>query len=466
MFNHSALSQDLSSLWSEARQPDTGQIEIQICFDKSFPALGGNTGRIKYALVPHHNECHLRDEIALYMKRFGVEAKFLMKVGQDLIDDITYERSILQVCKSNRILKLSVVPLVAQPRTLTASNLNQYNQKTTSAPPATMIDFTGPCREMLQSELAHKQKMLHPSTIAPSLSLVSPRNPHAEAVSSKNSTIATRRTSSSASSSIDMGQSKIHTRGIQKDSLPQPGVSRTKRPDGTKGHITPENDEVLRRHEVRNLRSEYEKEILQKSALRKTKVEKGTECPLCGIDTASDDSLKQWISRYNFLCKRMSSTPRELGIDEWRELLNDRLGALSKKFFLRRDTGSLFSVHLGCAEISWDWQRGEDMDTVIQDAANTKCDLCRGFGASCVCSHPNCDKVYHTSCALFSPGEYPWGYVSFGLKPHLRRCPKCPQHREQSARSTEEMPSTSDLSMVEIDTRQDEAYRQAKRNLV
>ena len=93
MLGHSALSQDLNELYPESEGFIGGLVEAQMLFDRSFPVLGGSIGRIKYTLVSYHNECHLRDEVALYIRRYGVTSEFLMKVGSDLMDDITYNRS-------------------------------------------------------------------------------------------------------------------------------------------------------------------------------------------------------------------------------------------------------------------------------------------------------------------------------------------------------------------------------------
>ena len=472
MFNRSVLSQDFSTLWDGKDVSRDCSVEVHMVFEKNFPTIGGTTGRMKYILVHHHNECHLRDEITLYMKRYGIDAKFIMKVGQDLMDDITYNRCISEAYKNNRVLRIMIAPMLSNDVVLSKQNVSSFNRRQCSSRSDGVIDLT---LASPSAQVGGLQKIRHviTQTSAPTISQLSKmptgkllhnRLPTNSAAALSNSSshpskstssggISTKRTTShTASLSLSSGLDPIVKTNRQIDRVPQSCLTGE-----------PQNIEILRRHEARNLRDEHEQKLQQLGSRQKIKVEPSSHCVLCSIDIENDESILKWVTRYETMQKRSAADLEYRSTEEWRVVLRERLGKVSQTYFVRGK--SPFFVHLGCAEISWEWQLGEDMERVVQNSLSTKCDLCREFGASCVCSQPNCEKAYHTSCALFSPGKYPNGIVSFGLKPDLRRCPKCPLHREHSIRSSEKGPSTSDLRMIDIDQRTREIYRSEMRKL-
>ena len=469
MLGRSALSQDLSELFAESEGFIGGSVEVQMHFQISFPVLGGSTGRIKYTLVSHHNECHLRDEVALYIKRYGVTSKFLMKVGSDLMDDITYNRSISAAYRNKSVLHISVVPVGQTSSPLTAANLkeNQREVPLEGTRRVGLIDLSKSLHRDPYKKEPQNLSQLIKRTSAPSISNLSGSTRCLSSTSSGNSLCDSNshiRQQPTKRPPYERSVKVNAVRPLQVSTHSEKMSHKKHKPREDTSRNEPENSEILRRHDVRNLRNEHEESLHNQKHKQQEKVQRSL-CALCNIDIEDDESLNKWLARYKVLCSRSAQKESTSSLDEWRRLLRHRLGDVAKTYFVDKSSGHALFVHLGCAEISWEWQLGEDMSTVVENAMSTKCELCREFGASCVCSQPNCDMAYHTSCALFSPGEYPNGLVSFGLKPHLRRCPKCPLHREQSMRALEKVITKREIEMLDIDKSADEAYRNAKRRL-
>ena len=219
-----------------------------------------------------------------------------------------------------------------------------------------------------------------------------------------------------------------------------------------------EREAILRRHDVRTLREEHERGVVQRAVLRRPVV-RSTRCRLCGIDVESERSVAEWVTRYEKMCVRLSASPKSYSLEEWQNLLEERLGEVAQTWFQDEVTHEPFFVHRGCVDITWDWHMGREMPQIALEASDTKCDLCREFGATCVCTQPNCDRTYHTSCAYFSPGNYPWGTVSFGAMPHLRKCARCPTHREHEPSSAKSGKTKGSAGEVVLDTRSAEEYQ-------
>ena len=96
-------------------------------------------------------------------------------------------------------------------------------------------------------------------------------------------------------------------------------------------------------------------------------------------------------------------------------------------------------VHARCIHLSTDWQelhqssaqrriRGphpcEDLSQIVEDATTRLCHACRQHGAILKCYHPNCDRWYHSSCAVLSNG-----HVTFGHLDPEKPCAACPSHQ-------------------------------------
>ena len=445
MFERNGQSQDLISLWNTV---PTGEapIEVHMVFDHKFPVFGGTTGHLLYNLGPLHSESHLREEISAYLGRYSVQAKFILRMGKDILDDVTYTRAIANTCRGDRVLRIIVTPLqINLPKLSTHTIQDSGSLATKPYHPVhnTLMDFA---RAVPITRLRPRNNF---PTITRARYLVHPLPDEIDSGEGRGGARHFENRMASLPSHRPDMLTPFHT---SRTSLApshflhgtmerRPCIGNYSLRDKKGNDPLQEEEELMRRHDIRTLREEHARDI-NKQKLLASKIEHKTLCRLCGIDIDSEKSVQRWIRRYHAVFERRNMRAENHALIHWQKLLRERLGGIAKTFFFEEFTQEPFFVHKGCVDITWDWHMGHDMSKIVLEAEETKCDLCRERGATCSCTQPNCEKVYHTSCAFFSPGLYPWGMVSFGALPQLRKCAKCPTHREHEKRR-HNTPSTS-----------------------
>eukprot|EP00760_Papus_ankaliazontas_P027051 PhM_4_TR3123/c0_g1_i1/m.2987 len=216
-----------------------------------------------------------------------------------------------------------------------------------------------------------------------------------------------------------------------------------------------ENDkDLLHRHDVRTRRDEHELGLQRlDSAVTRTDL-----CALCGIDYTSDPSVEAWVERYKVMCRRCNLKPHPWTVEEWQNVLEDKLGPMAADVFYDDYTNKPFFVHTNCALVAWRWQTYQvQMEELPREASLSQCVLCGEMGAATCCYHPDCDKLYHISCAYFSNTHVTWG-----TRPEWRLVPQCPVHMDMKVRKGRK---GDDGVAASLDTSSKEEYTKDIRRL-
>lgn len=172
--------------------------------------------------------------------------------------------------------------------------------------------------------------------------------------------------------------------------------------------------------------AEYEADAERmKKKLRRELTDK---CFICEMDLEDDADIAKLYSRLQKFARKVPMpTPervRELMADRRTQLpdfVEDRFYCTTT--FVNTTTKRLHRVHCRCAHVCTEYQRGDDLRTIVAMAFANDCALCGEGGACMRCTNPECEEWYHTTCAIFSNG-----YVNFDIRdPYLPR-PACPRH--------------------------------------
>lgn len=162
---------------------------------------------------------------------------------------------------------------------------------------------------------------------------------------------------------------------------------------------------------------------------KKLRREISDKCFICDLDLEDDEDIEILTRRLKSFRKSVpvpsKETIRALMTDKRTlipEFEEDRI--YCKTTFVNTVTKRLHRVHCRCAHLCSDYQLGRaKLAEVISMAFMNTCALCGEAGACTACGNPECDEMYHTTCAIFSNG-----YVNFDIRdPYLPR-PACPRH--------------------------------------